>query len=278
MSRHIIKIKKICEDEYDIDMTGILSSMQKGFIMPSQNIFNNASLQSIMQMTSGIRSKYYQNTSPKSKLGGQPKYKSYPKNENNEKIITAIDINNLYEVIFTHKIIHMNKDGFDFFNKNLDTLSLPDDLMLNFEVIDQRTKNSSDVVYSLSTKKFLTNDENYYFKTNTPSVISYSERSDIMSTDICASYRSETVLMVEHYEQLNIIVNRLYNPAPSKIMPATIVYDMENHPLEVHCYYKNEYIPESIMNELKPNLLSEDFKAEGYFTKRDMEFLDMLMI
>lgn len=281
MSRHSIKIKKIYEDEYDIDMTDILSSIQKGFVMPSQNIFNNTSLQSFIQMTSGIKSKYYQNTSPTSKLGGIPKYKTYPKIEDNKKIITTVDINNLNEIVFSHKVIYMNKKGFDFFNKNINNISVPDDLIINFEIKEERlSNNQNDTIYSFASKDFRKQTQSYYFNSNMPSLIVHSDGDKIRSLDICTSSDRITkeFSAIYHYSQLNIVVNVLYNPETNKIIPSAIVYDMNNNPLEVHCYYKNEYIPEELMNELKPNLLSEDFKAEGYFTKRDMEFLDMLMI
>lgn len=281
MNRHSIKIKKIYEDEYDINMTDILSSMKKGFLAPNQNIFNNNSLQSFLQMTSGIKSKYYQNTSPTSKLGGIPKYKKYPNIENNKKNITTIDINSLNEIVFSHKVIHMNKKGFDFFNENINNISVPDDLIINFEIKEERVSNNQDdIVYSFASKEFRKQTQSYYFNSDMPSLIVHNDGDTIRDLDICTSSdrQQKEFSAIYHYSQLNIMVNILYNPEPNKIIPAAIVYDMNNNPLEVHCYYKNEYIPEELMNELKPNLLSDNFKAEGYFTKRDTEFLDMLMI
>mgnify|MGYP003498705500 FL=1 len=53
---------------------------------------------------------------------------------------------------------------------------------------------------------------------------------------------------------------------------------MDNNRVEVHCYCKNEYITPDLMELLKPNILMEDFKHKDYFSKKDMDFLDMLKI
>jgi len=282
MSRHTIKIKKIFQDEYDIQMDDVINSMHS--FMSSSNLpISNSSPQNIMQnllqMSSGITKKYYQNTSPKTKLGGKPKYKSYPIYSTNPKII-KLDINNLHEVIFTREVVHIDKESFEFLKSNLDYLSVPAELIINFEVVEQKLNNpQNDVIYTFSKKTFRDKNESDFFDEQIPSIITYTEDTTIKDHNSrLFNNTQKSTLNVYNYSQLNITIETINNPAKEKVVPAIIIYDINNKPLEVHCYYQNEYIPTEIINELKPNILNDDFKSDGYFTERDIECLDMLMI
>lgn len=83
---------------------------------------------------------------------------------------------------------------------------------------------------------------------------------------------------LHYYNELGIFVKLIKNPVMERIVPAIVVTDLNDRPLEIHCYYKNQYIRPETLSEFKPDILSENFNDPDYFNKRDREFLDMVMI
>lgn len=204
-----------------------------------------------------------------------PKFNDYPKVEKKYDYIDQLNISTFKNFLFSNDFISINEDERENLDEYLDISVMNEDMIvcLNFF-------NASKKLYA-NKKKFMKKSDNglvYYFDETMPSVVEYKSSTTINSHEVFNDETKQSYRVLHYYSDLDILVNVIMNPNPDKIIPTIMVSDMDGVPLEVHCYYKNKYIKSEMLNELKPNMLSENFKDDGYFDKRDIEFLDMIMI
>lgn len=173
--------------------------------------------------------------------------------------------------------ISMNESNEDLLKKYLESAALPEDMVINVEF---QKNNNKIILIKKDLKKKYGDYLTPYFDEKTPSCFNLNESSSIKkyTNVVFDNYNSHTYLQVEHYKELDVLVYTIINPDIDKIVPAITVTDMNKVPLEVHCYYKKDYINPELIKELKPNMLNEDFNADDYFNCRDLELLDMTRI
>lgn len=203
------------------------------------------------------------------------KFNDYPKVEKKYEHIENLNIEGFKNFLFSYDFIAINEDEKENLHDYLDMAVINEDMIVHLDFL-----NSSKKLYA-NYKKFMKKSDNglvYYFDETIPSVIQYKSSIYINSHEVFNYETKQSYKVLHYYSDLNILVNIIMNPNPDKIIPTIVVSDMDGVPLEVHCYYKNKYIKSEMINELKPNILSENFKDDGYFDKRDIEFLDMTMI
>lgn len=301
MTRHTIRVKNIFKTDWesDVDLLQIHQIADK-FINGSisSNIGNNinalniGNVANVFAQNNPLKSLlgpiYYQNTRLfKRNADKKPKYKHYPEIEPSVKYIKDVMVDDLQEILFSRDFISLNSEKYEALNSCIDNIIDDNTMIVNIDIdnIDKYDKECEEKEhhYILSKKVFLKQIDNkidYYFDENTPSIIEFKDSNVILAheEDIKDTVSKKSYMALYHYTKLNVIVHLTVNPDESRIVPAIIMYDMDNKPLEVHCYYKNEYITPDLMELLKPNILMEDFKNKDYFSKKEMDFLDMLNI
>jgi hypothetical protein len=231
--------------------------MKSTYVLP---IFNMPSMQSILF------------DSWKDSL---PEFNNYPVIEKKYEYIEQLNISTFKNFLFSNEFISINETEQENLDNYLDIAVMNDDMVVDLDFLK-----SSNKLYA-NKKKFMKKSDDglvYYFDESLPSVVEYKSSHYINSHEVFNDNTRKSYMVVHYYSELNVLVNVIMNPNPEKIIPTIVVYDMDGVPLEVHCYYKNKYIKADILNELKPNILSENFQDEGYFDKRDIDFLDMIMI
>lgn len=207
--------------------------------------------------------------------GSTHKFKQRPKNKIEFKNIDILNESIFNDIIFGHDFITLNADMEDQFKDLLDNLQVNNDLIVEIELLKSKKK-----LY-IRQKKFmkkLNGRSVHYFDELTPSHIKYNSSINLNETSIFDYDKKVSYLELHCYNELSLLVKIINNPPENKIVPAVVVTDLMGNPLEVHCYYKKKCISPEIMKELKPNLLTENFFVDGYFDKRDIEFLDMTII
>lgn len=209
-----------------------------------------------------------------------PKFNIYPKNQ--KKCVHVIDVNldKFKQFLYSNNFITLSEDKDTKDTKNTLIELLKSAVVHEEMIIHLQFLKVSEKIFSNRKRFFKTVDDQlvYYFDTSQPSVIELKS-SDTINSNNVFNYQTKQSYMERHYyNELSVLVNIIKNPEAEKIVPAIVVTDLDNRPLEVHCYYKNKYIPNDLIKELKPNLLKEDFKDVNYFNARDIEFLDMVMI
>lgn len=297
MTRHTIRVKNIFKTNWESDVDFLqLHQIADKFINSSINInINDLSIGNVANvftqnnpLKSLLGPIYYQNTRLfKRDVDKKPEYKHYPKIDQRLKYIKDVMVDDLQDIVFSHDFISLNTEKYEALNSCIDNIIDDNTMIVSIDIdnIDKynNEREESDHHYILSKKVFLKQTDNkidYYFDESTPSIIEFKESTVILAheEDIKDAGSKKSYMATYHYTKLNVIVNLTVNPEESRIVPAIIIYDMDNKPLEVHCYYKNEYITPDLMELLKPNILMEDFKHKDYFSKKDMDFLDMLKI
>jgi len=203
------------------------------------------------------------------------KFNQHPKNKIEFKHIDTLNESIFNDIVFGHDFITLNADMEDHFKELLDNLPVKNDLMIEIELLKSKQK-----LY-MKHKKFvkkINNKSVHYFDELTPSYITYNSSKELNESCLFDYEKTASYLELHCYNELSLLVKLIKNPDEDKIVPAVVVTDLMGNPLEVHCYYKKKCISPEIMKELKPNLLSESFITDGYFDKRDIEFLNMTMI
>jgi hypothetical protein len=204
-----------------------------------------------------------------------PEFQDYPIIEKKYEYIESLNIAVFKKFLFGHDFISINKSEKENLDDYLNMSVMNEDMIVHLDFLK-----SSKKLYA-NYKKFMKKSDNglvYYFDETTPSVVEYKSSTSINSHKVFNDDTMQSYKVLHYYSELNILVNILMNPNPNKIIPTIVVSDLDGIPLEVHCYYKNKYIKADILNELKPNIISENFQDDGYFDKRDIDFLDMIMI
>jgi hypothetical protein len=298
MTRHTIRVKNIFKTNWESDVDFLqLHQIADKFINSSisNNIGNNINalnIGNVFAQNNPLKSLlgpiYYQNTRLfKREADKKPEYKHYHEIEPRLKYIKDVMVDDLQEILFSREFISLDTEKYEALNACMDNIIDDNSMIVNIDIdnIEKYDKECEETErhYILSKKVFLKQTDNkidYYFDENTPSIIEFKESTVILAheEDIKDAGSKKSYMAMYHYTKLNVIVNMMINPEESRIVPAIIIYDMDNKPLEVHCYYKNEYITPDLMELLKPNILMEDFKNKDYFSKKDMDFLDMLNI
>ena len=297
MTRHTIRVKNIFKTNWESDVDFLqLHQIADKFINSSINInINDLSIGNVANvftqnnpLKSLLGPIYYQNTRLfKRDVDKKPEYKHYPEIDQRLKYIKDVMVDDLQDIVFSHDFISLNTEKYEALNSCIDNIIDDNTMIVSIDIdnIDKynNEREETDHHYILSKKVFLKQTDNkidYYFDESTPSIIEFKESTVILDheEDIKDAGSKKSYMATYHYTKLNVIVNLTVNPEESRIVPAIIIYDMDNKPLEVHCYYKNEYITPDLMELLKPNILMEDFKHKDYFSKKDMDFLDMLKI
>lgn len=183
---------------------------------------------------------------------------------------------NFNEFLYSHEYIQFDEKDEAWFQKYFTYMALKEGLVLHLEY---KTKDGKMVVARKEFRKENGDDLIPYFSEIYPSSFKSMDSQSIQSHEhIVIEDKEVTYLKLHHYRQLDLQVYTVVNPPENKVVPAIVVTDMKNNPVEVHCYYKNKQISKEIINELKPNILKENFKADDYFNSRDLEFLDMTII
>lgn len=227
----------------------------------------------------GLKSMYYQNhknNKVSTKKIQIPEFNVYPENKMMPAYKDEFTVENFKAFLFDNEFITFDEKDAEWIQNGINQMTLPEGLVIDLEF---RTCNGR---MTLARKDFkIQNESNFipYFNENCPSV--YSEKNDKKITGFdhfVFEANKSTYLKLHHYTQLGIKVYTTVNPDENKVIPAIIIEDMKGTPLEVHCCYKNDYIAKEILNELKPNILKENFRSTEYFTVRDIEFLDMILI
>lgn len=297
MTRHTIRVKNIFKTNWESDVDFLqLHQIADKFINSSISInINDLSIGNVANvftqnnpLKSLLGPIYYQNTRLfKRDVDKKPEYKHYPEIDQRLKYIKDVMVDDLQDIVFSHDFISLNTEKYEALNSCIDNIIDDNTMIVSIDIdnIDKynNEREETDHHYILSKKVFLKQTDNkidYYFDESTPSIIEFKESTVILAheEDIKDAGSKKSYMATYHYTKLNVIVNLTVNPEESRIVPAIIIYDMDNKPLEFHCYYKNEYITPDLMELLKPNILMEDFKHKDYFSKKDMDFLDMLKI
>lgn len=207
--------------------------------------------------------------------GALPEFQNYPIIEKKYEYIEDMNLSVFKKFLFSHDFIAINESEKENLDEYLDVAVMNEDMIVHLDFLK-----SSNKLYA-NYKKFMKKSDNelvYYFDETIPSIIEYKSSTSINSNEVFNDDTMQSYRVLHYYSELNILVNIIMNPNPNKIIPTIVVSNLDGTPLEVHCYYKNKYIKADMLNELKPNILAENFKDEGYFDKRDIEFLDMVMI
>lgn len=203
-----------------------------------------------------------------------PKFNSYPNNKNKCEHITDVNIDQFKQFLYSNDFITVREDK-DTLIDLLKNSAIHEDMTIHLQFLKVSEK-----LFSNRKKFFKTVDDQlvYYYDTSKPSVIELKSSNTLDSNNVFNHQTKQSYMERHYYNELSLFVDIIKNPDPEKMVPAIVVTDLDNRPLEVHCYYKNKYIPNDLIKEMKPNLLIEDFLVNGYFDKRDLEFVDMAMI
>jgi hypothetical protein len=238
-----------------------------------------ATLRNLMAnlFSTGLKTKYYQNSMSVDPIERpKPEFNQYEENIIIPEYKGSINTENFREILFTHYPIELDEKDEAHFHKWFNKMPFHDNLIMNIKFISRKGK------MRLVEKSFNLDKDSmlvpYFYKNYPSKYIELSETSISKHAHNVFEQGKETYLKLHHYSHLSLQVYTTVNPEENKVVPAVVVEDMKGSVLEVHCYYKNEYITPDIMNVLKPNILLEDFKAFGYFNERDIEFLEMIRI
>lgn len=203
-----------------------------------------------------------------------PKFNNYPKNEKKYDHVTDLDTERFKKFLYSNDFITLNEDKSKLIECLNDAVEQEDMVVeLNFLKVSKKL--------FANKKKFMKkigNELVYYWDTTTPSVIDCKSSTTITNYAVYDPRTKQSYMELHYYNELGVLVRYIRNPTPEKIVPAIVVTDLNKQTLEVHCYYKNQYISPEMIKEMKPNLIKENFTSSNYFDKRDINFLDMVMI
>lgn len=262
MSRHKIIINSVFEWDVDELTFGVPApahfwnnpkpnlskSVQNGVVQPrSKSTFSMP----ILNMPRLVTNPSPVNTSLfDSWLDSFPKFNSYPKNEKKYDHLTDIDNVQFKQFLYSNNFISLESDEttlLDMLNSSVDN----EDMIVQLKFIQ-----SSEKIYAKSKKFLKIRDEQltYYFDESKPSVIECKSTTTINSNDVFNPQTKQCYMELHYYNELGIFVKLIKNPVMEKIVPAIVVTDLNDRPLEIHCYYKNQYISPETISELKPDL------------------------
>jgi hypothetical protein len=203
-----------------------------------------------------------------------PRFNSYPKNKKKCEYIMDVNIDQFKQFLYSNDFITVSEDKGTLLAL-LKNSAAHEDMIIHLQFLKVSEK-----LFSNRKKFFKTVGDQlvYYYDTSKPSVIELKSSDTLDSNNVFNHQTKQSYMERHYYNELSLFVDIIKNPDTEKLVPAIVVSDLDNRPLEVHCYYKNKYIPNDLIKEIKPNLLIEDFLVNGYFDKRDLEFIDMAMI
>lgn len=209
---------------------------------------------------------------------------NYNKYEYKEKIIKYkehLNINGFKEFLKSTEYFEVNQDELPKFSQYLDLVIDNEEMIVDLTFTHEQVNSDLSIIpYEKSFLRKIDNNLSPFYNETTPSIISYNTNwiIDCPQPRLYDSKVNDSYLRCEYYPNLNIIVHVIINPDENKMIPAIVITDYYNTPIEVHFYHQKQYMPSAIIKELKPNLLKEDFRAVDYFEKRDIELLNMLRI
>lgn len=203
-------------------------------------------------------------------------FSHYEKNTSTLTHMGELTSKNFEEFLLSSISVTVDEKEQSWFEQYFHKMALQEDLIIDLEF---QSDNGTMTVIKKDFNRETNNGLVPYFDEKIPSVYRSIDSESIHNFEHVVFERNkDTYLKLHHYNQLGLKVYTIINPEENKVVPAVVVEDMKGNVLEVHCYYKGEYISKDIMHELKPNILQEDFKAINYFNVRDIEFLDMTII
>lgn len=266
-SRHTVSVVEAFKDKR-LDLNNSLTNINSNKFANTVNPFTTVCNQNIIGVIT--------------RLVGMQKgiqlieFKSYEKNEFIPEYIGALTLEKFKELLINNKPVVFDKQEADVIQQYLENINLNNRIIFNMKFI------SSKGLMKLVKKTVKKKKDNIlipYFNEKIASVFEKSEDLVISGDNhVVFEDNDNTYLKINHYSQLGLQIYTTINPDENKVTPAVIVEDMNGNSLEVHCYYKNTYIEKDILNEFKPNILKEDFRSANYFTARDIEFLNMILI
>lgn len=203
-------------------------------------------------------------------------FNQYEKNTSPLNHMGELTSKNFENFLLSSISVTVDEKAQSWFEEYFHKMTVQEDLIIDLEF---QLDNGKMTVIKKDFKRETNNGLVPYFDEKIPSVYRSLNSESIHNFEHVVFERNkDTYLKLHHYNQLGLKVYTIINPEENKVVPAVVVEDMKGNVLEVHCYYKGEYISKDIMHELKPNILQEDFKAINYFNVRDIEFLDMTII
>lgn len=204
----------------------------------------------------------------------KPIFRQYPETKQSYKYLDYVDLSIFKNYLFNHEYIAFRDMPEEEIKDYLNLSIINDDMTVKLDFF--KSNNKLYLMQKTFTKK-TEDDEVYYFDTTLPSVIKYTSNLDIEISNTFDNI-GENYMKLQYYTKLGLWVKHIVNPSPNSIIPTVVISDLNGEVKEVYCCYNNQYINGDILKEMKPNILNENFEEEGYFSKRDMELLDMLSI
>lgn len=229
--------------------------------------------------SSSLKSMYYQKHSNNKIITKQVELLKFNHYEKKESILDhkgELTVTNFEDFLFSNIPVTVNEKDKSWFENYFAQFPIYDDLIIQLEF---KTHEGKMTIVKKEFQKEIDNRLVPYFGETIPSVYRSINSNLLYNFEhVIFEENKKTYLKLYHYTKLGLKVYTTINPDENKVVPAVIVEDMNGNALEVHCYYKGEYISKDLLHELKPNILQEDFKAINYFNVRDIDFLDMTII
>lgn len=217
-----------------------------------------------------------------------PRYHEYTDIKRKIKYKENINVAEFKELLFGNGLTAINHEYYNHIDRFLDLVVDDEKMRVRLSFNDVLVNNKNGILLSEKTFTKLEDGKvSYYYDEKTPSIVEYKNATFIpmhshffmraFHDELSDNKNKEHYLKCYHYFNLNIIVYIHVNFNKEKITPAIVITDENHQPTEIHYFYKNKYVPAALIDQIKPNLLNEDFKEVGYFDKRDIDFLDMAM-
>lgn len=217
-----------------------------------------------------------------------PRYKQYIPVNRKIKYKENIDAFGFKDLLFVDSLTAVNHEYYDHINQLLELVVDNEAMIVRLKFNDVLVNNKNGILLSEKTFTKLEDGKvSYYYDENTPSIIEYKNATFVpmhshffmraFHDELSDNKNKEHYLKCYHYFNLNIIVYIHVNFSQEKITPAIVITDENHKPIEIHYFYKKKYVPSALIDQIKPNLMNENFKEVGYFDQRDIDFLDMVM-
>lgn len=239
-------------------------------------IFSNSVLKIINNKRNTITQQIVKNKKVIAKEFELPTFNNYLQTESIPIYKGLIKKDNILDMLFSNTYASFDIVDEDYILKELHKIKLPDDMLfdIEFQIDDEKL-----ILYKKEIFKKESDNSEHYFGIDIPSKFQLFNSNHLYSIEhLPFKLGKNTSLEIHHYFNLDKLVYTTINPDPNMAYPAIIVTDLEHNPCEIHFTYKEKYISTEILDELKPNRLQDNYKDPNYFSKQDIEFLDMLRI
>lgn len=217
-----------------------------------------------------------------------PRYNEYTSTKRKIKYREILDIPEFKNLLFGNSLTAFNHEYYNHINSLLELVVDDEKMRVNLIFNDVLINEKNGILLAKKTfTKLVDGKVLYYYDEKNPSIIEYKNATFIpmhsnffmkaFHDELSNNKNKEHYLKCCYYFNLNIIVYIHVNFNQEKITPAIVITDETHQPTEIHYFYKNRYVPAALINQIKPNLLNENFKDVDYFDKRDIDFLEMAM-